>query len=145
VRPAGYYRVKAGRLASLCQAVMDAGGDWRALGEGPLEGARARLLGVKGVGPETADSILLYAFGRPTFVVDAYTRRVLFRHGVAAEGASYEEVRRLIMEQLPDDPALFNDFHAQFVALGKAHCRPTPLCSGCPAGDWAETVKEMAS
>jgi endonuclease-3 related protein len=145
IRPSGYHRVKAGRLFALCEAVSSVGGEWRSLGDGPLEAARLRLLGIKGVGPETADSILLYAFGRPTFVVDAYTRRVLSRHGLVVEKASYDEVREFIMERLPGDPALFNDFHAQFVALGKTHCRPTPRCAGCPAGNWAETVKEMAS
>jgi endonuclease-3 related protein len=93
---------------------------------------REQLLRVAGIGPETADSILLYAFGRPVFVVDAYTGRVLRRHRLLAPGAGYEETRRFFEERLPADPALFNDYHAQIVRVGQLHCRTRPGCAGCP-------------
>ncbi|MBI2887840.1 MAG: hypothetical protein HYY02_11605 [Chloroflexi bacterium] len=93
---------------------------------------RQGLLHVEGIGEETADAILLYAAGRPTFVVDAYTRRVLQRLELHPEERSYEGYRRLFMEHLPEDPALYNEHHAQLVQLGKDHCRVTPRCRGCP-------------
>ncbi len=101
-----------------------------------LDALRPALLAVKGVGPETADSILLYALNKPTFVVDAYTFRVLHRHGLAPEGLSYEELRALFMDRLPPDVGLFQEFHALFVRVGKEFCRPQPRCSGCPLEGW---------
>ena len=83
------------------------------------EGLREKLLGVKGIGPETADSILLYGLKKPIFVVDAYTKRVFSRHGVISEKASYEEVQKVFMEHLPPDEELFNEYHALIVQVGK--------------------------
>jgi endonuclease-3 related protein len=94
--------------------------------------ARDALLAVHGVGPETADSILLYAFEKPVFVVDAYTRRVLERHRLIPPRRSYEEIRAFLESSLPRDTALWNDFHAQLVAVGHHHCAPSPRCAGCP-------------
>jgi endonuclease-3 related protein len=93
---------------------------------------REQLLAVHGIGRETADSILLYAGSHPVFVVDAYTRRILQRHGLATGKESYEEIRGLFEKSLPKDPQLFNEFHALIVHAGKLHCRArAPLCSQC--------------
>jgi endonuclease-3 related protein len=93
---------------------------------------RRRLLAVNGVGPETADSIALYAAGVPLFVVDAYTRRVFSRLGLLEGSEPYDDVQRFFMEGLPRDPALYNDYHAQIVTLAKDACRPRPRCDLCP-------------
>lgn len=133
IRPAGYYRVKAGRLKNLAAWLVERWeGELERLRALPLERLREELLGVKGIGPETADSILLYALGLPSFVVDAYTYRVLTRHRRAPEGVSYEEMKALFERELPRDAALFNEFHALIVAVGKDRCRPVPRCEGCP-------------
>ncbi|UCF56047.1 MAG: endonuclease III domain-containing protein, partial [Deltaproteobacteria bacterium] len=100
------------------------------------ETLRQGLLSVKGIGPETADSILLYAARRPIFVIDAYTHRILRRHGMADEQASYHELQALFTDHLPDDPALFNEFHALIVKTGKEYCRRKPLCNLCPLEKW---------
>jgi len=97
-----------------------------------MEGLRKKLLSIPGIGPETADSILLYAGGKPSFVVDAYTRRILSRHGLIHEEASYEEIRELFMDHLPSDVGLFNEYHALLVELGKRFCKTKPHCKGCP-------------
>jgi endonuclease-3 related protein len=94
------------------------------------------LLQVKGIGPETADSILLYALDKPTFVVDAYTFRILGRHHLAPESCSYEELRRLFMDLLPPDVGLYQEYHALLVRLGKELCRPRPRCEACFLQDW---------
>ena len=93
---------------------------------------REELLSVSGIGPETADSILLYAGGLPMFVVDAYTHRVLVRHGWIDAEADYYRIQELFVESLPADAALFNEYHALLVRVGKEHCKPTPVCEGCP-------------
>jgi endonuclease-3 related protein len=93
---------------------------------------RQELLGIKGIGPETADSVLLYGLKRPVFVVDAYTRRILSRHRILSEKAPYEEVQRLFMDHLPHDERLFNEYHALLVHLGKTLCKKIPRCDRCP-------------
>ena len=93
---------------------------------------RQKLLAVHGIGPETADSIALYAAGQPLFVVDAYTRRIFTRLGVLGGRESYDEVQRIFMEELPRDVALYNDYHAQIVRLAKDACRVRPRCAACP-------------
>jgi endonuclease-3 related protein len=98
----------------------------------PTDRLRTELLSISGIGPETADSILLYAFDRPVFVVDAYTVRILARHGLAEPGAPYERVRLLFQAALPRRADLFNEYHALLVRVGKEHCRPRPRCEGCP-------------
>jgi endonuclease-3 related protein len=100
-------------------------------GESPAA-LRTRLLAVEGIGPETADSIVLYAAGLPVFVVDAYTRRIFYRLGLLGGDESYDHVQRFFMTRLPADAELFNDYHAQIVGLGKDVCRPRPRCDVCP-------------
>lgn len=133
IRPAGYYRIKAGRLKNLAAWLVERwDGDLERLRNLPLERLREELLGVKGVGPETADSILLYALGLPSFVVDAYTYRLLTRHAKAPEDISYAQMKALFERELPRDAALYNEFHALIVAVGKDRCRPVPRCTSCP-------------
>jgi endonuclease-3 related protein len=134
IRPSGYFRVKAKRLKTYVSYLMNRyGGDMEASLADDVETLRDELLSLKGIGPETADSILLYAGGKPSFVVDAYTKRVLARHGIADEKASYDELRSLFMENLPRDVSLYNEFHALLVAVGKKYCRPkAALCEECP-------------
>jgi endonuclease III related protein len=93
---------------------------------------RDELLGVYRIGPETADSILLYALEKPIFVIDAYTKRILSRHGILSMQHSYDDFQQLFMKHLPPDTALYNDFHAQLVHLGNLYCKPKPLCGECP-------------
>ncbi len=130
VRPSGYFRQKALKLKRFSEAALARGGlgTWLA---GPLERTRGELLEVWGVGPETADSILLYAGGRPVFVVDAYTTRAGRRLGLPI-GESYEATRAYFEAGLPRSARLYQEFHALWVELGKRHCGATPQCPGCP-------------
>ncbi|WP_298185455.1 hypothetical protein [Acidiferrobacter sp.] len=130
LRPAGYYNVKARRLQALCRWVVDQGG------MGALHGMetrplRAGLLNVHGVGPETADDMVLYAFGRPVFVIDAYTRRLFARLGFVRNQESYEGLRARFERALPRDPVLYNEYHALIVEHAKTTCRTRPLCQNC--------------
>ncbi|MEW5774112.1 MAG: endonuclease III domain-containing protein [Thermodesulfobacteriota bacterium] len=140
IRPAGYFRLKAARLKNFLRFLRnEAGLSLAALNGKGLATLRPKLLEVKGVGPETADSILLYALGKPTFVVDAYTRRILSRHAMIAEDAGYDEMRDLFMDALDPDPALFNEYHALLVRVGKDFCRPkAPRCPACPLASFLE-------
>ena len=133
IRPSGTFRVKARRLRAFARHVArrHRGRLGRLLAL-PLPALRAELRGIAGIGPETADAIALYAAGRPIFVVDAYTRRILARHRLIAPDADYATVQTLFMAHLPHDPALFNEFHALLVRAGKEHCRTRPRCEGCP-------------
>ena len=124
VRSSGSYNVKARKLAGLAKFFLD-----RGLDRPP---GRDDLLGVWGVGPETADSILLYAFRHPAFVVDAYTRRLLVRLGILAGGEPYDAVQDLFHRALVRDPDLFNEYHALIVRHAKEHCRAAPACTRCP-------------
>jgi endonuclease-3 related protein len=136
VRPSGYYNQKARKLRAFLEWLAlhgGASGSLRRALTGPLAAVRESLLSVHGIGPETADSILLYAGHRPVFVIDAYTRRVLARHGLAAGDEPYEELRALFEKGLPPDVRLYNEFHALLVRLAKERCRKRgPLCPGCP-------------
>ncbi|MBI4804176.1 MAG: endonuclease III domain-containing protein [Desulfovibrio sp.] len=136
IRPAGYFRLKAKRLRSLLEYLRESCGfDLGLLSKRDMGAVREELLGVSGVGPETADSILCYALGMPSFVVDAYTRRILSRHGLVPEDAHYDELREFFMDVLDPDPALYNDFHAQLVRVGNRFCKTRkPLCEECPLG-----------
>lgn len=140
IRPAGYYRLKATRLRNFLRFLRDeAGLSMASLAGKGLATLRPKLLEVKGVGPETADSILLYALGQPTFVVDAYTRRILSRHGMIPEDAGYDEMRDLYMGALDADVSLFNEYHALLVRVGKDFCRPkAPRCASCPLAPFLE-------
>lgn len=136
LRPAGTYRVKARRLRAFLEFVRDQlGGRVETLRTGRWPDWRRRLLAVPGVGPETADAILLYAAGRPVFVVDAYTRRIAARLGLTPPEASYDQLQRWFGQRLPARAALFNDYHAQLVRLAKEACRVRPLCPRCPLAD----------
>ena len=135
VRPSGFFRQKARRLRALVKLVLDHG-DVEALLSLPPEELREKLLSVPGIGPETADSILLYAAGHPAFAVDAYTRRILHRLGLLPEEAApYAEVQRMFQENLPQDPQLYGEYHALLVCHAKEHCRTRPRCDGCPLAD----------
>jgi len=133
IQPSGTYRVKARRLKAFVDELWGRHhGSLKSMLEGDVDEVRRRLLSIPGIGPESADAILLYAGDRPTFVVDAYTQRILRRHFVIDECADYESVRSLFHETLPRDAKLFNEFHALFVELGKRHCRSKARCAGCP-------------
>jgi endonuclease-3 related protein len=133
IRPAGYFNVKAKRLKNFINWLFDNyDGEMSNLEFADTEQLRAELLNIKGVGRETADSILLYAFGRPVFVVDAYTARITLRHELIEPGADYEQLRELFESNLPQDVRLFNEYHALLVKAGKEFCRPKARCSGCP-------------
>ena len=138
IRPAGYYNIKALRLKHFVGFLfLENGGDLECLLTEALDTLRNKLLSIKGVGPETADSILLYAGNRPTFVVDAYTRRILFRHRLMPQEASYDEVRFFFMDCLKPDVAMFNEYHALLVYLGHTFCsKRNPKCTECPARGW---------
>jgi endonuclease-3 related protein len=133
IRPAGFFRLKARRLREYLRWYVerhDADDDRiRALG---LDRAREELLAIRGIGPETADSILLYGFGLPTFVVDRYTWRVLTRHGIVPEEATYADMKELFERHLKPDAAMYNEYHALLVSVGKDFCRATARCDGCP-------------
>ena len=133
IRPAGTYRVKAARLKRFVEFFFERyDGDLQSMFAVPLESLRAELLTVRGIGRETADAILLYAGRLPSFVVDAYTARILRRHGLIDQDADYEQIKELFESYLPSDVALFNEYHALLVQVGKTHCRPRPKCAGCP-------------
>lgn len=139
LRPAGYFNVKARRLrAFLAVLVQEFQGDLARLLGGSVEAARERLLAIPGVGPETADSILLYAGGQLRFVVDAYTRRIFARHGWCAPEVEYRELQQLCEASLSHRPSwkrldYWQDYHAQLVMVGKTCCRTRePRCSACP-------------
>jgi endonuclease-3 related protein len=133
IKSSGYYRIKADRLKFFIDFLFEEyGGDIRKMGREPLAELRRKLLQVKGIGPETADSILLYGLKKPIFVVDAYTKRILSRHTIVSEKASYEEIQGLFMNYLPHNERLFNEYHALLVYLGKALCKKIPRCDRCP-------------
>lgn len=133
IRASGFFRVKARRLSGFLRHLERRyRGDLRRLLRGPTVELRAELRAIPGIGPETADSILLYAAGRPVFVVDAYTRRILARHRIVRPDVGYAELQGFLMAHLPHDPALFNEYHALLVRVAKEHCRTRPRCEGCP-------------
>jgi endonuclease III related protein len=133
IRPAGYFNVKAGRLKAFVNFLMESyNGDLDLLLSRDIYQLRSELLAVHGIGPETADSIILYAAEKPIFVIDAYTRRVLERHGIISGDETYGAIQDLFHKYLPRDVALYNDFHAQFVAVGHHYCKKKPLCENCP-------------
>lgn len=134
LKSSGYFNIKAERLKSFMAFFFKrTGGNLDLLFREELSILRRDLLQVCGIGPETADSILLYAGHYPVFVVDAYTRRVFSRHGLVAEDVGYEELQQLFMRHLPTDGNLFNEYHALIVRVGKEYCRPRdPRCESCP-------------
>lgn len=134
IRPAGYYNQKARKIRAFLSFVeTDHHDDLGSLLRRPAGTLRSQLLRVAGIGPETADSIVLYAAGRASFVVDAYTRRVLARHALIRGGEPYEDLRRLLQSGLPKSAKVYGEFHALLVRVGKERClKRAPLCSGCP-------------
>jgi len=133
IRPAGYFNIKAKRLKNFVTWLFEQHhGRLENLCTVPTDQLRAELLSVKGIGLETADSILLYALDRPIFVVDAYTARIAARHQLIGSDADYEQLRALFQDNLPQDTQLFNEYHALLVKLAKDFCRPKPCCTGCP-------------
>ena len=134
IRPSGYYNIKARRLKNLLAMIHHQyGGDLDALLADDLESARYNLLSVQGVGPETADSILLYAGNHPVFVIDAYTHRVFARHYLVPEESGYYELQEEFLSRLPRQAQMFNEYHALIVMLGKQYCKKSqPRCQLCP-------------
>ncbi|MCX5865211.1 MAG: endonuclease III domain-containing protein [Deltaproteobacteria bacterium] len=133
IRPSGYYNQKAKRLKGLFAAIREDSGNLEDFFNQSTSTLREKLLGIKGIGPETADSITLYAAGKPVFVVDAYTYRILLRHDLIAEDAGYEEIQELFLSRLPTEAQLFNEYHALLVRLAKEYCKKSnPLCDACP-------------
>ena len=130
LRPSGYFNIKARRLRNFCRWYLDAG-EYPALVHWETPTLRTALLAVNGIGPETADDILLYAFERPVFVIDAYTRRLFTRLGLIAGDETYEALRHAFERALDPDVALFNEYHALIVAQAKDLCRPRPNCGRC--------------
>ena len=134
IRPAGYFNVKARRLKNFIHMLSTGfGGSLEALFRLGTSSLRETVLGVSGIGPETADSIVLYAAERPVFVVDAYTARILYRHGVIDLEATYDDIQSTMQGALADDVALFKEYHALLVEVGKRQCKKrAPECPGCP-------------
>ncbi len=135
IKPAGYFNIKATRLKNFLDHLFDNydGSIDRFLSKKKGPGLRAELLGINGIGPETADSIALYAASLPEFVADAYTKRVFSRHGLLGEDAGYDETKALFMDNLAPEVRLFNEYHALIVKTGKDFCRPRePRCHLCP-------------
>ncbi len=133
IKPAGYFNIKAKRLKNFLAFLSNHyKGSMKKMKTGEIQALRNNLLDVNGVGPETADSILLYALEKPVFVIDAYTKRVLQRHGLAPGKAAYHELQELFHKNLPRDVNLYNEYHALFVMVGKDFCKPKPKCDICP-------------
>ena len=133
IKPSGFYRLKAKRLKRFVDFLYEEfDGDMNRMRPQDRGSLREKLLKVDGIGPETADSIILYALGEPIFVVDAYTKRIFSRHKLISENWSYEEVQGMVMGELGQDVEIYNEFHALLVFLGKHWCRRVPRCGGCP-------------
>lgn len=133
IQPSGYYNLKAKRLKNLIAAIGREDGDLASFLATDLDTLRQNLLAVKGIGPETADAIILYAAAKPIFVIDAYTHRILLRHDLIWEESDYHEMQELFMSALPEDVGLYNEYHALLVKLGKEFClKSKPKCADCP-------------
>lgn len=133
IRPAGYYNIKAKRLKNLVEWFCNQfDASIESLAELSVDRLTEELLAIRGIGRETADSIILYALSKPTFVVDTYTYRILTRHGCIDAEADYDQIKEYCEGHLPEDARLYNEFHALLVQVGKNHCKPRPRCNGCP-------------
>ncbi len=133
IRPSGFFNVKAKRVKTFINWLFSRyEGDLDYLFDRGLSSLREELLSIKGVGPETADSILLYAGNFPTFVIDAYTYRIFSRHGLIPEESSYDEMKDFFEDNLPKDVQLYNEYHALLVNIGKRYCKPKQSCEQCP-------------
>lgn len=139
--PAGYYNIKAKRLKNFLNRLFENHqGRLESLENLGTEQLRQWLLSIKGIGPETADSILLYAFNKPVFVVDTYTARITVRHQLIEPDANYEQLQYLFESNLDQDIQLFNEYHALLVQIGKNYCKPKPKCDCCPLNKLAHTI-----
>ncbi len=144
IRPSGYYNVKAKRIKSFVDFLFkEYHGSLKNMFEDDYLKLRAKLLNVKGIGLETADSILLYAGEKPIFVVDAYTRRALLRHNLIEKAASYSQIQNLFMDNLSCDVKLFNEYHALIVKLAKTLCKKVPQCHICPLKEVNREIKHV--
>ncbi len=134
IRPAGYYNIKAKRIKNFLEFLrVEADFDLSNLKAQVLDELRPKILSVNGIGPETADAILLYALDFPTFVVDAYTHRMMGRHNLIWEEIDYHDLQTLFMDAMPEDVALYNEYHALIVRVGKDWCKKKAgLCETCP-------------
>jgi endonuclease-3 related protein len=141
IKPSRFYNMKALKIKNFMDFYFkEYGGDMTAMsGEGQAI-LRKKLLAVKGLGKETVDCILLYACEMPVFVVDAYTKRTLLRYGLLKGNPSYDEIQGYLMDNLPRDVALYNDFHAQIVHLGNSTCKSMPRCESCPIANVNESI-----
>ncbi len=143
IRPAGYYKVKTRRLKNFVRWLCENhDGDIESLRRRHMGSLREELLQINGIGPETADSILLYALEMPSFVVDTYTARVASRHGLIDDDANYADLKSLFEDNLDEDVRMFNEFHALLVAVGKRHCKPRAQCHDCPLDTPEHDVQE---
>ncbi len=140
VRSSGFYTVKARRVKAFVEHVMEGhGGDLDAMLNQDAAESRRELLGIHGIGEETADCIVLYAAGKPTFVIDEYTRRIVGRLGVGPGGRrTYSDYQRLFEDAMVSDAGVFGEYHALLVMLGKDVCRKSPLCLGCALNEVCE-------
>ncbi len=133
IKPSGFFNIKAKRLKAFIAFLFNEyGGDLKKMKRERTDILREKVLAVPGIGPETADSILLYALDKPVFVVDAYTRRIFSRHGVCGARDDYHAVQDIFTRRLEADAGLFNEYHALIVILAKQFCRTNPQCTGCP-------------
>jgi endonuclease-3 related protein len=136
IRTSGFFRQKSERIKIFIEfLITHYNGSFEEAEKVDTPIIREELLSLKGIGPETADSIVLYALNLPVFVVDAYTKRILFRHNIVHEKADYNEIQELFHRALPCDERLFNEYHALIVRLGKYYCKSKKQCSGCPLED----------
>lgn len=136
IKPSGFFNVKAKRVKAFINWLFSRyEGNLSKMFAQDLQSLRNELLSVKGIGPETADSILLYAGNMPTFVVDAYTHRIFSRHELIPEESTYDEMKSFFEENLPKEVQLFNEYHALLVNIGKTFCKPKKVCEPCPLKD----------
>ncbi len=136
IKPSGFFNVKAKRVKTFINWLFSRyDGNLSKMFARDLQTLRSELLSIKGIGPETADSILLYAGNMPTFVVDAYTHRIFSRHELIPEESTYDDMKSFFEENLPKDVQLFNEYHALLVNIGKMFCKPRKVCEPCPLKD----------
>ena len=143
IRPCGYFNIKAKRLHNFLTWFIDRfDGDVESAKRLDTQSLRMALLGIKGIGAETADSILLYGLEKLIFVVDRYTCRILWRHHLLDDEIDYDYVQQLFSDALPGELHMYNEYHALLVALGKNHCRPRPCCAACPLSEFTPRLED---
>lgn len=141
IRPAGYFNIKAKRIKNFIDFLFtEYQGSLEKMAKEYWPNLRIKLLSVNGIGPETADSILLYAFDKPVFVIDAYTKRMLYRHNLINRQADYQAIQNYFMDNLSQDKKMYNEYHALLVRLGKELCKSKPLCEICPLNNLSYSI-----